>query len=472
LSHYDINYYLQRQPPDFLLAVIIAAALTIILGVFLIRLILKWAFAIPLLLFENVAPSQALRTSGRRTQGHRGSILLRMAAWLVLSFGLVSLISAPIGILGRWLLPLLSDSLTGALAGVGVLVLYLFISNFATSVIATIAFSFALFGLYRPWARVNTAHLSSPAIRKPGQWRILSQLKASHVVLVLTAYSLLAIIVGTIALKSLRSEDHTLVTAHRGASAVTPENTMAAVRQAIEDGADFVEIDVQETADGHVVVFHDRDFKRVADNGLKIWDATLSDLQQIDVGSHFSPEFEDERVPTLEKVLLACKGRIGVNIELKSYGRDQDLVQRVIDLVEKHSMEDEIILMSLKLEAVRETKALRPEWKVGLLTGVAIGNLARLDVDFLAVNVGLASRSFVRSAHRRGKEVFVWTVNDPITMSTLVNRGVENLITDRPAMARQVLTEREGLSSVERLLIEIAGTLGAAPEYELSIEDF
>ena len=169
---------------------------------------------------------------------------------------------------------------------------------------------------------------------------------------------------------------------------------------------------------------------------------------------------------------MECKGKIGVNIELKSYGRDQKLERRVIDLVEKHGMETEIVLMSLKHEAVNRAKSLRPAWKVGLLTGVAIGNLASLDVDFLAVHVGLASRDLIRSAHETGKEIAVWTVNDPITMSTLISRGVDNLITDRPALARRVLVERKGLSSAERLLIEISGLLGGAPEYDLVLEDF
>jgi len=472
LSRFDINYYLQQQPPEFLAAVAIAGFLVVVLSLILVRLILKWVFALPLLIFEEVTPRQALRKSAQRTRGKGLAILFRLAVWAFLSLALASLVSAPVGIVGRWLIPLLSHSLNGVLIGVGILLVALFVSNVFASVITSIAFSFALFGLYRPWARVSPDRISSMTLEKPRTLRILSQLTATSAVLILAGFLLVAAVFGSLAMNSIRFEDHTIVTAHRGASETAPENTLAAIRQAIEDGADFVEIDVQETADGHVIVFHDSDFKKVANLDLKIWDAKLSDLQHIDVGSHYSSRFKGERVPTLEQVLLECKARIGVNIEFKSYGHDQDLERRVIDLVERHEMEKEIVLMSLKRASVRRAKALRPDWKVGLLTGVAIGNLARLDVDFLAVHVGLANWKLIRSAHESGKEVAVWTVNDPITMSTLISRGVDNLITDKPALARRVLEMRKELSSAERLLIELAELFGAVPEYDLDIEDF
>ena len=171
-----------------------------------------------------------------------------------------------------------------------------------------------------------------------------------------------------------------------GSSAAAPENTMAAVRQALVDRADWVEIDVQETADGHVVLFHDSDFMKLAGVDLKIWDATLADLKDIDVGSWFGPDFKDERVPTLDEVLKECKGKAGVNIELKYYGHDEQLEQRVAEIVEANGMQDHVVFMSLKQDAVKKMKSLRPQWKVGLLMSVSAGDLKNIHADFLAVN--------------------------------------------------------------------------------------
>ena len=242
------------------------------------------------------------------------------------------------------------------------------------------------------------------------------------------------------------------------------ENTLAAIKKAIEDKADWVEIDVQETADDKVVVFHDSDFMKLAGVDLKIWDATMDDLKGIDIGSWFAPEFKDQRVPTLDEVLDVCKGKVGVNIELKYYGHDKQLEQRVVEIVEAHDMAAEIVVMSLKIDAVKKMKSLRPNWKVGLLMSVSAGDMRTLEADFLAVNAGFANRRLVRSTHAGGKEIFVWTVNDISTMSAMVSRGVDGLITDKPALAKAVLEMRAKLSAPERLLLELAGVFGLDPE--------
>jgi glycerophosphoryl diester phosphodiesterase len=87
---------------------------------------------------------------------------------------------------------------------------------------------------------------------------------------------------------------------------------------------------------------------------------------------------------------------------------------------------------------------------------VYVGKLKNIQADFLAVNSKFATRSFVRRAHESEKEVFVWTVNDAATMSQALNRKVDGILTDRPELAKQVLTERAQMSSVERLLTELA----------------
>jgi glycerophosphoryl diester phosphodiesterase len=221
---------------------------------------------------------------------------------------------------------------------------------------------------------------------------------------------------------------------------------------------------VQETADGEVVVFHDSDFMRAAGISTKIWEATLADLGMIDIGSWFSPAFANERVPTLAAVLDLCKGKVGVVIELKYYGHAQQLEERVARIVDERGMASQIAVMSLELDQVKKMKALRPSWTVGLLLSVSAGDLRASGADFLAVNGAFASRRFVRSAHLRGMKVYAWTVNDAATMSAMIGRGVDGLITDKPALANAVLAQRAGMSPALRLLLELAGILGVKPE--------
>ena len=238
----------------------------------------------------------------------------------------------------------------------------------------------------------------------------------------------------------------------------------ALVERAVELQADWVEIDVQETVDGEVVVMHDSDFMKLSNQDLKIWDATLSEVQELDIGSWFAPEFSDERVPTLAEVLQACKGNLKVNIELKYYGHADKLEQRVADIVEAHGMVDDVAVMSLKMDGIRKMRSLRPTWKIGLLMSVAAGGLDKIDADFLAVNAGFARGSFIENAHAAGKEVYVWTVNDAPTMSAMMSRGVDGILTDRPALARQVLEQRATMTPLQRLLLELASLLGAQPQ--------
>ncbi len=265
-------------------------------------------------------------------------------------------------------------------------------------------------------------------------------------------------------LQRVKIDHEVIAIGHRGAAGRAPENTLAAVDAAIEDGADLVEIDVQETTDGRVVVIHDSDFTKLAGVSTKIWDVSYEEALAIDIGNWFGPEFAGQRIATLEEVLYRCKGRTRVTIELKYYGHDQRLEERVVEIVERAGMAADVVIMSLKQDGIRKIRALRPNWTIGLLLARAAGDPTKIDADFLAVHTGLASRRFIRAAHRAGKQVYVWTVNDPIHMSRMIGRGVDGVITDDPALLNQVKERRAGLSSPERLLLEAAFWMGMVPK--------
>ena len=136
------------------------------------------------------------------------------------------------------------------------------------------------------------------------------------------------------------------------------------------------------------------------------------------------------------------------------------LEQRVIDLVEASGSVDEVQCMSLKAEIVSRLKTMRPQWRVGLLLSLAVGDVRKIEADFLAVNARFATSQMVQKAHEADKLLYAWTLNDPVSVSKMVGRGVDGVITDYPDMARQVLVERAKLSFVQRLLVELAETLG------------
>ena len=464
LTKHDINYYLKEKPPAFTTALVIGGVLGVVLTALLLRLFSGWFFALPMVLFENVQARDALRLSGQRVRGHRIQVILWIVGWFLATTIVSILLTGIVGLLGRFIIPESTASLHVLALAVGFVLLIWSIVALAVNLLSTTTFAVMLFRLYRQLGcDENGLAPLGPTDETPSNAAL--KITRRRVTIGLVAGVVVALAVGVVALRSVRVDDDVQIMAHRGSSKAAPENTMAAIRQAIEDGADWVEIDVQETADGEVVVFHDSDFMKVAGNDLKIWDATMEDLRDIDIGTWFDSEFGDQRVPTLGEVLDECHGKIGVNIELKYYGHDEQLEQRVADIVTAHDMDTQVKAMSLKIGGVRKMKSIRPDWEVGSLMSVSAGNIKNIEADFLAVNASFANRNLIRTAHASGKEVYVWTVNDGPTMSAMMSRGVDGLLTDKPALARTVLEQRAEMSAPERLLLEVARMLGSAPEF-------
>lgn len=456
LTDYDINYYLAEKPPEFLVAAAFIGLLSLVMLVVLLRKLLSWSLALPLLLFTDVSPARSFAESERLTLGNRRLFALTLGTWglVVLLLGLVVLGS--VELLGSKLAPMFFDSISWLVPVLGGLVALWSLGNLLVTTATSGSFAALLLALYE---RTSGAQITAVDLAGSEQARRM-RMTAPRFAMLLIGCTAVAVLVGAWLLDGIQAEDTVEVVAHRGAAGKAPENTLAAIRQAIQDGADWVEIDVQETVDGEIVVIHDSDFMKLANVNTKVWDGTLKQLKEIDVGSWFDPKFSNQRVPTLAQALEEVRGKCRLLIELKYYGHDQQLEQRVVDIVEKAGMVDDVAIMSLKYEGIQKIRELRPDWVVGLLSTTALGNLSNLDLDFLAVNMGMATSGFIRRTRAAGKQVFVWTVNDQISMSRMMSLGVDGVITDEPELARNVLIERSGLNSIERLLIHTAVLLG------------
>jgi glycerophosphoryl diester phosphodiesterase len=458
ITDHDINYYLQARTPAFWTAATLIGLLLALLSIVVLRRLLAWSLALPLVLFADVSPSKSFRESERITLGERTVILEAMLLWSLAALVLSALAFGLVRAVGGWVAPLFFDSLVALVFVLGALVTVWLLANVlaagfsaGTFALAIVVFAERLAPGFKTAEREDRQSL----VRGLG-WRVTGP----RLALLLLVGLVIAVLMGAWLSNGVATRDEVAVIAHRGAAGKAPENTLASVRQAVEDGADWIEIDVQETADGEVVVIHDSDFMKLAGKDLKVWDAKLAEIDRIDVGSWFDPSFATERVPTLGDVLAAARGKAKVVIELKYYGYDQDLERRVVQIVEDAGMASAVAVMSLKYKGIQKIRALRPDWTIGLLSAKGVGDLTKLDADFLAVNQGMATPGFVRRAQAAGKQVFVWTIDDPVSMSRMISIGVDGIITDEPELARQVLAQRASLSSVERLLLHTAVLLG------------
>ncbi len=460
LTDHDINFYLAEKPPRFWLAVGVIGSALLVMAILIIRCIVNWSVAMPLHLFENVSARECLVASRQRVLGHRRTITKWVVAWWVINAIIGAVASSLVLALAKWVVPMVADSLPQLAITLGCLLVLFSIANLATNLLAVITFALLQVEVYE---RCGESAAFQPPGTDEAAAALYPKLTRGRVAAALVIGLLVATFVGVLTLRGTSLEDHVEITAHRAGALRAPENTLAAVRQAIEDRADWIEIDVQESLDGVVVVIHDSDLSRVAGIHTKVWEATAEELRAHDIGSYFDPRFSSERLPTLEEVLEISRGKVRVNIELKFYGHDVALASKVIALVEQFGMADDIVIMSLEAAQVRQVQQLRPDWRVGLLTAVAAGDLTKADADFLAVSSKLATPEFVQRAHGRERDVHVWTINDATSMSTMISRGVDNLITDRPDIARQVLDDRAALGPTDRVLIELAARFGIVP---------
>lgn len=241
----------------------------------------------------------------------------------------------------------------------------------------------------------------------------------------------------------------TEITAHRGSLRRAPENTLVALETAIDEMADYSEIDVQTTADGVVVLFHDENVKRMAGVNRRLRDMTWEEVQRLDVGSLMAGRFAGEGIPALEQVLEACKGRMNLNIELKDEGNDTALPELVVAMVQEFEMEEQCVISSVKLRYLERVKELCPKLKTGYILAAAYGNVYENDViDFISIRSSFVNRRLVEACHERGKAIHVWTVNSETELEQMKLLNVDNIITDYPTRAREVLYRERGTKNL------------------------
>ena len=232
------------------------------------------------------------------------------------------------------------------------------------------------------------------------------------------------------------------VMAHRGLSADAPENTLYAFSDAISVGADFIELDVQQTRDGVLVVMHDSNLKRTTGVNKDIWDVDYADIQNLDAGSWFDPAYANARIPTLEETLQFVDKRAKLNIEIKPTKHGSDtLEQDVAELITQYQYTDACYVTSFSYGSLKKVKEVNPEIRTGYLMSVAYGQFYSLKyADALSLNKVFVTSQVVNAAHQQGKQIFAWTVNSMSEVRSLCNLHVDSIITDDPVMVQNVIS--------------------------------
>jgi glycerophosphoryl diester phosphodiesterase len=243
------------------------------------------------------------------------------------------------------------------------------------------------------------------------------------------------------------SNKNIIITGHRGAGGLAPENTLASIQLALDLGVDRIEIDVQQTKDNVIIVLHDRTLRRTTTGVGYVKTKTYDDILKLSAGFKFNRHYVAEKVPTLDEVIKLIDGRVELLIETKySFMYYPNIERHIINVIKNNDAKDWCKIISFNDRALFRVHKLDKEIKLGKLfvgkhaklplswdKGMNLKPLHRYHfVDEIIVKHSYATTAIIERVHEFGKQLHVWTVNDPATIEKLIERGVDGIISDYP----------------------------------------
>ena len=223
------------------------------------------------------------------------------------------------------------------------------------------------------------------------------------------------------------------VVAHRGDSYHAPENTIPAFELAIKNGADFVEIDIRKTKDGHIVIMHDPTVDRTTNGTGKVSELTLDYIKSLDAGFWYSKKFENVKVPTFREVLEMAKDKVGLFIELKQEGLEEDVVK----LLKEYDMINDVVVLSSLWGSLRKIKFLEPHIPTMCdFPKVSYEELYRVQEyypNIISIHKNRLDKSFIRYVHKKGIMINSWPINTYQETLKSIESEVDFITTDNPS---------------------------------------
>ncbi|KON85439.1 glycerophosphodiester phosphodiesterase [Sporosarcina globispora] len=230
--------------------------------------------------------------------------------------------------------------------------------------------------------------------------------------------------------------------AHRGATGYAPENTIAGFDLAVDMKADYIEIDVQRSKDGELVVIHDTTVDRTTDGTGKVGDLTFDYLRSLDAGSWKGEQFAGESIPTFEEILDRYHGKVGILIELKAPELYPGMEKQVADALKARNLDnpqnEKIIIQSFNFESMKKMDQLLPKVPIGVLTSNRADTTAEALQEFSAYadwfnpSYGIVTEELVNQVHSHGMQIGSWTVRSQEAADFLFEMKVDAIITDYP----------------------------------------
>ncbi|NIC06074.1 glycerophosphodiester phosphodiesterase family protein [Billgrantia bachuensis] len=469
----DPYYVLRMRPPA--LWYFLATAAPLILGWALTAawFYVRWILALPVATLENLSAVASLKRSRELTRGHRGKVALVVISVLLIIVALPFLASTLFDHVFTpmlWWLPERNAVLIPAMLA--------YVTGYVLATLAITFIGIAANALLSACLYLRLAHREPrpappPPDAHPGRLAWGVEL----------AVLLFALVQAWWIVNSFELRDDIAIIAHRGSSMAAPENTLSAIERANEDRAHYVEVDVQLTADGEVVLYHDRSLQRLTGDPRSLQEVTFAELREYDVGSWFGDAFIGERIPTLAEAFAAVRGKSALMIDMKpDPGTEDALVEAVLDAMQRETearreclarvtpaqaarcgspdVSGETRLAVMSTRVLEKVKKREPDLRVTLLAQLVMpGTLDRRSFDALGLRHNRITDNEIRLARELGYEVHAWTVNDRARMSQMIDLGVDAIITDYPDRLAELIRDRRELSDGEVLLVKLRNWL-------------
>jgi glycerophosphoryl diester phosphodiesterase len=439
LADWDINYYWQQQR---LSVWIYISGLTLILvppALWLGHRWLIWWFAVPLALVRTQGFYRQLIVSEQLSVGFKWPICVIVSAWLGCRVGVLAMVLA----LALWgSEPLLGSDphqlAVYAVLGAGALAMFLvsFLDGFIYSALQYFLFRRALFSHRSRVIRT---------LREQGRVRYVLT-KPARLALGVIMFVALFTIYDDLMLfaKRLETPHQMVVVAHRGGGFGPPENSLEGLRKAMAMGADFSELDVQLTLDGHLFAAHDRDIGRATGHSLVVEQSTLADL----VAAYEEAGLE---AATLDDWLRVAKGQIGLDIEVKRYHAEVNPLPALQRALVGYA--GPVLLTSLDEPLLRELEAASSPWPLGALIAAKVGRFElESSFDVVLMSAQWLTPQRILTAQQQNRQVWVWTVDEPEAIQRLFHLGVDGVITNQPKLALALIRHEQSLKLTQRLL--------------------
>lgn len=449
--------------PEFIMDFIVKnkflLSLFIVLLLFLIVIFLRWIYSLHYFVLEKISFKEAREKS--KNLGKNNHIkdlltlfLVQLVIFLLYCFYIV------IGIF----LILLFNKIFGKyilLKSISSTVIWIFIAlSFAFVTLLSTPISYASISVMYYFHKIDRKEeISHISFNESKNSKKKTKLFRGAVI----GLAVISIILGTIFSYGLYKGKYNLkvefvrtveVTAHRGASVDYPENTMSAFVGAKELGADWVELDVQQTKDKKLVVSHDTNLLRVTGVNKNIIDMNYSDIEKLDAGSFFDKKFKDEKIPLFEDVVKwARANNMKLNVELKPTGKEINFEQDVIDIINKYDYASYCVLTSQVYSVLENAKAYDENIKTVYVMSLAIGDVILLDkADSFSIEASNINKYIVNKIHNEGKELYVWTVNSYENIKKMIDYKVDNIITDNITLAKETVLDSKSSNLINEFV--------------------